>query len=366
MNLLVDMHYFDGNAEGVTSYLRGLYSALIPMGKEISFYFAADHITMLKAIFGEHPNVKYLHLPHTGYSKRMLFNLPRLINEYKIDVAHFQYTCPLWCRAKRAVTIHDIFFEDMRAGYPIHYYYPRHFLFKHAARHAEILATVCNDSRNRIAEHYKVDRNNIIVTPNAVSFDFVSAVSASTFDVRTKYGIGKYILYLSRKEPRKNHIALVKAYCNAKLWKKEISLALIGETSVPVPELDEYLGKLPEHVRNHIVRTEFVSWEELCGWYKYATLFVYCSLAEGFGIPPLEAAVCGIPVICSNRTSMADFTFFKDNLVDPEDLDGLQERICEELREHAPEELQKIANKINAHYNWNKTAELFYQAISRG
>lgn len=366
MNLLVDMHYFDGNAEGVTSYLKGLYSALIPMRKGISFYFAAERIERLKAIFGEHPNVRYLHLPRSGYAKRMLFSLPRLIREYKIDVAHFQYSCPFFCRARRVVTIHDVFFEDMRGGYPMHYYYPRHYLFRHAARHAEILTTVCNYSRQRIAKHYNVNENEIVVTPNAVSPDFVSAVRANSFDVREKYGIGKYILYLSRKEPRKNHIALVKAYCNAALWEKGLSLALIGGTSVPVPELDEYLGKLPGNIRNHIVMKEFVSFEELCGWYRHAELFVYCSLAEGFGIPPLEAAACGIPVICSNRTSMADFTFFKNNLIDPEDLDGLQKRICEELYEHAPEELQEIADKIAAHYNWNKTAELFYHAISRG
>lgn len=57
---------------------------------------------------------------------------PELIDKLQIDFSHFQYSCPFRCKGKKIVTIHDIFFEDMKDGYPLKYRLPRHFLFRYA------------------------------------------------------------------------------------------------------------------------------------------------------------------------------------------------------------------------------------------
>ncbi len=363
IKLLIDMHYFDGAREGVTSYLAGLYRAMIKLDANINFYFCATDIDGLKDIFGEHSNIFYIKIPNTDYCRRMFMIYPELIDKLQIDFSHFQYSCPFRCKGKKIVTIHDIFFEDMKDGYPLKYRLPRHFLFRYAARHADLLLTVCDYSKQRIAAHYRVDGNRIIITPNAVSVTLADDVAKSHVDIPAKYGIGKYILYLSRKEPRKNHLALVEAYELSKLWEKGYDLALVGKPSVAIPELESCLKKLPRTIREHIFMIDGVDYPELCGWYKSASLFVYSSIAEGFGIPPLEAAVCKIPVICSNLTSMADFSFFGKNHIDPNHRNLLAERMIDVLKNPELQNINQIAKIITNRYSWENTAGHFYEQL---
>lgn len=366
IRLLVDMHSFDWQPEGVTTYLKGLYSALIPLAKEdVQFFFAASDCDKLKSIFGEHANLQYIPIAKTRLLKRLLFIYPKLIRSLNIDYAHFQYTVPFWCNCKRIVTIHDVFFEDFKEGYSFKYAFPRHVLFRYAARHAELVCTMCDYSRGRIAVHYGVAAEKIIITPNAVSEHFANEVTQSSFDVKKQYGIdGKYILYLSRKEPRKNHLGLVKAYYQSRLWEQKVWLALVGGTSIPVPSLIAYINSLPGEARKHILLIEHVDHEELLGWYKHASAFVFPSLAEGFGIPPLEAAVCLIPVLCSNRTSMREFSFFGDRLIDPENITEFAEKLTNILQHNDKQLLTDTANNVLARYSWKKTAGDFLRIVS--
>ena len=98
-------------------------------------------------------------------------------------------------------------------------------------------------------------------------------------------------------------------------------------------------------------------------WYKGAVLFVYPALAEGFGIPPIEAAAAGIPCVCSNRTAMGDFTFFDKNLVDPCDDMLLKDRILQSLNLVGNSNVVAIQHQIYQRYNWESIAKKLYQEL---
>ncbi len=365
IRLLVDMHSLDGRPEGITTYLQGIYAALIPLAEsKIHFYLCANDCQRLKELFGERENISYIPIAHSGLAKRLLWIYPRLIHQYHIDYAHFQYTIPFHCTCKRIVTIHDVFFEDFKAGYSWRYSWPRHLLFGYAARHAEFVFTMCDYSRQRIAKHYGIPKERIALTPNAVSNNFPTDVAASTLDVKQKYAIrSDYILYLSRKEPRKNHAGLVRAYVASRLWEENIHLALVGGTSLPVPELDTVLAELPRDIRNNIHCIDHVEYPELCAWYRMAKAFVFPSLAEGFGIPPLEAARCCIPTLCSNKTSMGEFDFFEDWLVDPTNDNVLANGLRECVHSSNPTRLKRIAQAVQERYSWEKSASVLLNSI---
>ena len=202
--------------------------------------------------------------------------------------------------------------------------------------------------------------------PNGVSdlfFKPYDKQSSQNF-IKNKYGIGKFILYVSRFEPRKNHESLLKAFLDLKLYEQGYFLVLLGHHSLRNGKFDEIINGLPQEIRKFIFISSKVNDQELLTFYQSATAFVYPSRYEGFGISPLEAAALKIPVICSNTTGMKDFSFFGDLHIDPENYDLLKKKLAEILT-HPPDDnqLQKIADVIRKNYSWEKPAEDFYQLL---
>ena len=103
---------------------------------------------------------------------------------------------------------------------------------------------------------------------------------------------------------------------------------------------------------------------DLLQFYRAATVFVYPSKAEGFGIPPLEAAAAKIPVLCSNSSAMSDFTFFGDNHFDPENYPLFKNKLAAIINTNTSNaELEHIAAIVQQRYNWNESAATLYQLI---
>ena len=364
MKLLVDVHCFDYHtAEGVNTYLRGLYGELVEIAPDVDFYFAAQDIDKVKALFGEYSNVHYVPLKSRNKIYRLLFEFPVIIRQYGIDYAHFQYTSPLIKNCRTIITLHDILFKDYPQMFPWSYRVVKGLLFKVSAKRADVLLTVSDYSRRRIAKHYKIPKETIVVTPNAVSEDFgqIDADVASEFV--KKQGIDQYLLYVSRIEPRKNQLALLKAFHELKLCKSGYHVVFIGRRTLPVPAFDDYYGALDAEEKEHVHIYDQVSYQELKYWYKAASLFVYPALAEGFGIPPIEAGVAEVPCVCSCRTAMGDFTFFGENLIDPEDSEALQTAMMRNLECRDADKLHEICLQVRATYNWHNIALSFYEKL---
>lgn len=363
MRLLVDCHCFDAKTtEGINTYLKGIYTILPEIAPEIEFYFAARNINKIKSIFGNGKNIHYVKLSDKNKFYRLIFEFPRIINKYKIDWAHYQYTSPLIKNCKTIVTLHDILFKDFPEQFPKSYRLIKDFTFKRSARMADTLCTVSDYSKERISYHYHIDRKEIIVTPNAVSEEFNNIDKNLARKFVESKGINRYLLYVSRREPRKNQIAVLKAwdrYCNRS--EKLIDLVFIGRPTIPMPVFDDYLNHLDENKKKHVYVIDNASFEDLKFWYAAADLFVYPAVAEGFGIPPIEAAMAGIPVICNKATAMGDFNFFGDCLIDINDNELLDEKIKRQLE--SPYDTDNVKRCIQEKYNWRNSAEILKRAL---
>lgn len=368
MNFLIDCHCFDFSIpQGINTYLRGLYGALIPMAQDIEFVLAANNIDRLKTTFGEADNISYIQIPHTGSLRRLLSLFPALIKKHGIDIAHFQYVAPFVKNCKTVVTLHDILFMDFPDYFPFTYKLTKGLMFRYAAKHADLLLTVSDYSRERIAAHYHLPSDKIYVTPNAVTdrFSSVSHADARSF-VKAQYGIDNYIFYVSRLEPRKDQYGLIKAYIQSQLAKQGISLVIAGEESIKDVRINILMAEIPSDVKNMIRFLHGVDDKALTLLFKGASLFVYPSKAEGFGIPPLEAAVAEIATICNNATAMNDFDFFGHRLIDTSDTDNLSKTMVETLQSPPSEqELRQIHNDVMNRYNWETIAQLFHIELQK-
>ncbi|MBP5398195.1 MAG: glycosyltransferase family 4 protein [Bacteroidales bacterium] len=375
MKILVDCHCFDyPNTEGINTYIRGLYGAMIrtaPKGWE--FYLAARSPERLDWAEGC-DNVHFVRLSNRGKVRRLLFEYPRIIRRNGIDFAHFQYNAPpLKCllghraseggRCKTVVTLHDVLFKDFPSFFPLRYRLTKSVLFSLSAWRADMLLTVSEYSRQSIARHFHIPEKKMYVTPNAVTKDFYAIDKRAAREFADARGVGKYLLYVSRFEPRKRQDLLLKTYLEMRLWEQGYDLVFVGRKTLEMPSFDALMEGMLQEVRSHITICYQAPYEELKYWYGAASLFVYPAEAEGFGIPPLEAGAVGIPCICSKRTAMGDFRFFGANHIDCTDEQLLQERIRallgigqEAENAHVEEVRMQIANT----YDWETIARKFF------
>lgn len=366
MNLLIDCHVFDSEFQGSRTVLKGLYSKLFELENRMPsgniYFLAGKDLDNLKKEFKPAPFISYVQLKTSSSWKRLLFEFPYLIRKHKIDYAHFQYVVPPIKLCKYIVTCHDVLFMDFPQYFSVTYRFSKMAMFKFSYRFSDVITTVSNYSHARIS-HYFGSKPHFYVISNGVDesfFDFQS--SGTKLSWLQQKGIRPYILYVSRFEPRKNHLLLLQVY-NEKQLYKDVDLVLIGSKTHLCADFEKYYNELPEFIKSTIhINQSGVSQKEMMLYMKHAEVFVYPSIAEGFGFPPLEAASLKTPVICNNSSSMADFAILGRFLTSI-NIETLSKILKQVLQEGVPdEEKDKIASEIRANYSWN-TAAIKFQSI---
>jgi glycosyltransferase involved in cell wall biosynthesis len=364
IKLFIDAHVFDNEYQGSRTFIKELYNHLASK-KDIEFYFAAFNIENLRHHFPKTENIHFIKYKYRYSIARLMLDIPAIIKKYDIGYAHFQYIVPLQKKCRFIVTTHDILFNDYPKDFSFWYRFNKNLLYKIAAKKADILTTVSEYSRNAIQKCFKLKNEAIHVLPNGISSNYFLAYQKSEAInyINNKFGLEKYLLYVSRIEPRKNHTGLLQAYLDLKLYKEDYHLVFIGHQSISTPEFDHLLYSLPGNIRSCIRFFDDLNEEDLLDFYKAATVFVYPSKAEGFGFPPLEAAALKIPVLCSNNTALSDFSFFEQYHIDISNREIFKEKLSALIENTDPISLETIAGSIRQKYDWQKTAETFYNLL---
>ena len=351
IKVFVDAHVFDGIYQGTTSYIKGLYNSLV---KDDTFEItlAANDLERLKEHFDDRFN--FIQLPNKSKIRRLAIDIPFILKKHNFDFAHFQYITPFIKPCKFINTIHDLLFLDYPSLFPASYRLSKRFTFGASALKSDIICTVSEYSKLALEQHFKINQDKIYITPNAVNISEFQSIN-----LKETYDLEKYILFVSRFEPRKNHLGLLKAFVELKLYEQNYKLVLVGRMNdVKNFAYLNYFSQLPEYIKQYVIHLENIPPNVLFNLYAQAALFVFPSLAEGFGIPPLEAAVYGSRVLCSNRTAMSDFNFFGKYLFDPVDEQTFKQKIVTVLNEkNYP--LKDIQSQIKEKCNWDIIATNF-------
>ena len=350
----VDCHVFDGNSQGTTTYLKGLYQELIK-DRNINYFLASYDIENLKAVFGTHDNVYYLKYSSKNKFIRLLFNIPKLITQNNIDYAHFQYVIPPIKKCKYIVTIHDVLFLDFPQYFPFLYRLKNNLLFKYSAKKSDIVLTVSQYSKERIEMHFNI--NDVKIIPNAVDLTYFEKYNKENEVqiVKEKFNLENYFLLVSRWEPRKNHLTLLKTFVENGYYKK-YKLVFVGDDAIEYKRYNNYYNVLENEVKEQIVSLKKIGFHDLVHLVRASTLSVYPSFAEGFGIPPLESSASSIPTVCSNTTAMSDFKFIGKCLFDPSSSDDLNLKIKIALQDNLIEEKR---SQVHSKYKWDLSAKSF-------
>ncbi len=289
-------------------------------------------------------------------------SFPQACLREDVDVLHVPYFAPSLLGARKTlVTIHDLIpllLPAYRGSLLVRAYTG---LVAIAARRAAAILTDSHASKKDIVRLLRVPAQRVRVVHLAASEAFQPVVeSARLSDVRRKYGLPEeYVLYLGGFDQRKNLETLITAYAavNANLDSK-IRLVIAG--CLPTHDSDFFPDPRPMVERwglqEKVVFTGWVDEEDKPALYSAATLFVFPSLYEGFGLPVLEAMSCGTAVITSSSTSLPEITGDAALLVDPGDVEGLAASMTL-LLESAPrrEELASRALQRAGLFSWQET-----------
>ena len=245
----------------------------------------------------------------------------RLFFFYDADITQFfNFTVPPGVRGKGVTIIHDMAYKTCPHTVKLKTRVWLEWSMKKTCRHADQIITVSEFSKREISKYLKIQKQKIAVVPNAVDHKIFHPDYTETQiqKVLYKYKIKKdYFLYLGTIEPRKNLERLIGAY--EKLCRKSDNVPQLVLAGGKGWLCESIYKKAQELVREQkIVFTGYVSQKDspvlMCG----ARAFVFPSLYEGFGMPPLEAMACGTPVIVSNTAALPEVVGNAGILVNPE------------------------------------------------
>jgi glycosyltransferase involved in cell wall biosynthesis len=253
-------------------------------------------------------------LPGRIYTGSFKNNVPipidTLIGAVKKDIVVFPnfVRWPLLTNRRSISFIHDLSFVHYgEYSSPANREYMLKFVPK-TLQKSEHLVTISENSKKEIIEYFNIPSKKIsIVHPFIDTAMFNPRPSKEVEKVRNKFSLPKkYLLFVSSLEPRKNVLGILNAYAALPVrLKKEYALVLAGGKGWLNEEIHSRTKELLNKKLN-IYITGYVSDDDLPALYTGAQLFVFPSFYEGFGIPPLEAMACGVPVITSDNSSLPE------------------------------------------------------------
>ncbi len=320
---------------GVSRYIRQLvrHLPLVP-GDERYRLYTNRHVTSWPEVEGARLSLAPTRLPTLSPVLRILWEqtvLPALARRDRLDLLH----CPLnvspaATHVPVVLTIHDVTFLHYPDRFSrLKQRYLATFTRFSARRAARILADSAA-TKEDVHRAFGIPRQRIDVVYPGVDEDFRPLDPANPEDVarlesfRRRYGLPeRVVLYQGTLEPRKNVDQLVRAFALAVRRGLPHTLVLAGGKGWGYEAIFRAVEE--SGVRQRIRFAGYVPREEQPLWYNAAQLFVYPSQYEGFGLPPLEAMACGVPVITSNTSSLPEVVGEAGIMVDPADVEALAE-----------------------------------------
>jgi glycosyltransferase involved in cell wall biosynthesis len=308
--------------------------------------------------FGHPRNLRVVTLNASGFTHWEQLLLPRALRRDRIDLFHSPLGLPLLAATPGIATIHDLCFISCPETFTRRMRtYFRTFL-PASVRKARLVVTVSATSRDALIRHLRVPREKIRIVSNGIGDHFGPVSDPGRLAaVRDRYGLpDSFILYAGTLEPRKNVMMLLKAFRSLRDGGRiKQSLVIIGKSGWMASEVPEFIRA--SGLRDQVRLAGYVAREDLPAVYSAARLFVYPSLCEGFGLPPLEAMACGTPVIASNVSAMPEILGSAAYLIDPHDVSALAAGIQSMLEEEELRQRCRLAGfERAALYRWDWAA----------
>lgn len=284
----------------------------------------------------------------------------------RVDLLHsMAFVTPVLSFHPTVVTVYDLSFEYFPDRFPARQRWYLHTQTKRSCQQAARVITISESSRQDVSTLYGIPLHRIDVIYPGLDAAYKPASAAKVAAFRRENGLPeKFILHVGTLQPRKNIPALIEAF--ARIPDEDVHLVLVGGKGWLFDEIFEQVVALGLKERVHF--PGYVADEALPLWYASASVFVFPSVYEGFGMPVVEAMACGTPVVASQVSSIPEAGGDAALYFRPDDVEELAAQLTAVLSQ--PDLAASLREKGLAqcrHFFWKtagrQTAETYQKAI---
>jgi glycosyltransferase involved in cell wall biosynthesis len=284
--------------------------------------------------------------------------LPRYIRRHSLDVfLGTNFEVPLRQVCPTVMTIHDLSMLLHPEGHEKKLVRRARRRLPAMARAATMIITPTEIVRQEVHEHLQIPLEAIVAVPEAARSCFRPIDAMHSAETRKRLGIGDdFLLFVGTVEPRKNLATLLQAFeAIQRSCPQPLQLVIAGRRGWLVDHLVQSLERSP--YADQIILTGYLPDEDLCALYSSCAVFIYPSIYEGFGLPPLEAMACGAPVIASNIPAIKEVTAAATRLITHDSVPELSRALLELLGSASiRNEMSAAGLKRAAEFSWARTA----------
>ncbi len=356
---------------GVGTYIRNVVRMLGRIDQQ-NEYLLVGPAEPLREIEDLPPN--FLNAPYSlpDTSARNYFEFQGILRKFHCDVLHVPhlFSSPQYIPCRYVVTVHDLldhFYPpqgESAARRSLRFYFTRRVLLR-----AERIFAVSNSTRNDIGRLFHIPLGNVEVIYNAIDerFRCGHASDADRQLIAGRYQVNyPFLLYAGNIRPHKNVIRIIEAFSalRTELEKEgrfpDLKLIIIGDELSQHPDLRRTVVR--SGVTNYVRFLGFVPIDVLRIFYDIAKIFVFPSLYEGFGLPPLEAMAHGTPVVTSNTSSLPEVVGSAAVLVNPENVFDIMRALHRVLLDQPlRERLKRAGYEQSLAFAWEPSVERILQ-----
>ncbi len=362
MHIGIDATALPHQPGGAGNYIIHLIRALASLSNEYQFTIFAHHSGRDLIDSPPSSRMNWVLIPDKSPARRLVWEqvtFPRLVRQSRVGLLHsLHYTRPLFLACSSVVTFHDMTFFL----YPHLHTRSKRIFFPSAirlsARLADALIAVSENTKNDAIRLLGVPGDKITAIPHGVGEEFHPITDARLLDdIRLKFSLPQdFILNVGVVEPRKNLTLLLKSYQQLHSQGISLPLVIVGGLGWMYEDVFRQVESLG--IKEQVYFTGYVPDHDLPIIYNLARVFVYPSIYEGFGLPPLEAMACGTPVITTAVSSMPEHVADAGILIPPQDENALTNALQKLINDSTlQEELSSKGPERASQFTWKRTAQ---------
>jgi len=376
VRVLMDKYY-----SGISEYAANLLTAILKIDDHNNYrlFYNSYHDVRSRLVSWEKPNAQLIgtRWPNKlfNYCLQKICAWPKLDRVLGgVDVfwsPHFNFTSlqKKPNRPRQIITVHDLSF----LRYPKFFSFRKNFWhralgIKKILKGTDAIVAVSENTKQDIVELIGIDPSKITVIYSGLN-NLPAATPSETEAFITKHQLaGRFILYLGNIEPRKNIAGLIKAFnilCSDDQNQSlaDLQLVIAGGSGWRARTIYQAYRQSP--YKNRIKFVGYVSPIEKSILYSRASVFAYPSYYEGFGFPPLEAMAAGVPVVCSNLSSLPEIVASGALMINPHRPEEIARVLREVLRDEVLRKQLIDAGRLRAQsFSWEKAAREYLRLFS--
>ncbi|HRZ95612.1 MAG TPA: glycosyltransferase family 1 protein [Candidatus Moranbacteria bacterium] len=376
MRIGIDARFFGPIGKGLGRYTQKLIENLEKVsskGGKSHQYFIFLKSENFDEYKPKNPNFQKVKADYRWYGFSEQIRFPRLLKKYNLDLVHFpHFNVPIFYLGKFIVTIHDLIlinFPTVKSSTLSPLLYWIKFLvykivIKSAIARSEKIIAVSNFTKKDILKNYKsIPEKKIVVTYEACE-DFCMLSPNKDDEILARYGIKKpYIMYVGNAYPHKNLERLILAFGQIKKSREDLSLVLVGKIDYFYSRLKNFSEK--EKIKD-IIFVGYIPDYELDTLFHNTSVYVFPSLYEGFGLPPLEAMAKGAPVASSDHLCMKEVLGESAYYFDGKNTNSISEAVNNILSDdNLRKDLIRRGYERIKKYSWKKMAKITLEVYNK-